>query len=81
MGDSSVTSPWGETLVSAAGAETVLLVDVDPGQVKDARAKFPVLKDRSPRTHAEGRGQALAVIPPEWGQTARAPLLPRHYQS
>jgi len=37
---------WGETLVAAAEAETVLFVDVDPAQVKDARAKFPVLKDR-----------------------------------
>jgi omega-amidase len=45
-GDSAAISPWGETLVAAAEAETVLLVDVDPAQVKDARAKFPVLKDR-----------------------------------
>ena len=41
-------SPWGETLASAAEIETVLLVDVDPRQVADARAKFPVLKDRKP---------------------------------
>jgi predicted amidohydrolase len=48
MGDSSVTSPWGETLVSAAETETVLIADVDPAVVADARAKSPVLKDRRP---------------------------------
>ncbi|HSB63161.1 MAG TPA: nitrilase-related carbon-nitrogen hydrolase [Thermoanaerobaculia bacterium] len=47
-GDSAVISPWGETLASAAEIETVLLVDVDPAAVADARAKFPVLKDRKP---------------------------------
>ena len=46
MGDSSVTSPWGETLVSAAETETVLIADVDAVQVTQARAKFPALKDR-----------------------------------
>jgi len=49
MGDSSVTSPWGETLVSAAETETVLVADVDPAVVADAREKFPVLKDRRNR--------------------------------
>ena len=48
MGDSSVTSPWGETLVSAAETETVLIADVDAVQVAEARAKFPVLDDRRP---------------------------------
>jgi predicted amidohydrolase len=48
IGDSSVTSPWGETLVSAAETETVLVADVDPAVVADARAKFPALKDRRP---------------------------------
>jgi predicted amidohydrolase len=48
MGDSSVTSPWGETLVSAAETETLLIADVDPAVVAGARAKFPVLKDRRP---------------------------------
>ncbi len=46
LGDSSVTSPWGETLASAAENETVLVVDVDPARVADARAKFPALEDR-----------------------------------
>jgi len=48
LGDSAAISPWGETLVSAAGAETILLVDVDPEQVRDARAKLPALADRRP---------------------------------
>ena len=47
-GDSAVISPWGETLASAAEIETVLLVDIDPAAVADARAKFPVLADRKP---------------------------------
>ena len=46
MGDSAAISPWGETLVSAAGVETVLLVDVDPAQVRDARTKLSALEDR-----------------------------------
>ena len=46
MGDSSVTSPWGETLVSAAETQTVLVADVDPATVADARARFPALNDR-----------------------------------
>jgi predicted amidohydrolase len=45
-GDSAVFSPWGEALVTAAGAETVLVADVDPKVVADARAAFPVLADR-----------------------------------
>ena len=48
MGDSSVTSPWGETLVSAAETETLLVADVDAAVVADACARFPVLKDRRP---------------------------------
>jgi predicted amidohydrolase len=46
MGDSSVTSPWGETLVSAAETETLLVADIDPAVVADARSRFPALKDR-----------------------------------
>ncbi len=48
LGDSAAISPWGETLVSAAGAETILFVDVDPAHVRDARAKLPALADRRP---------------------------------
>jgi predicted amidohydrolase len=45
-GDSAVFDPWGEALVQAAGAPTVLLAELDPAVVADARAKFPVLRDR-----------------------------------
>jgi predicted amidohydrolase len=45
-GDSAAISPWGETLASAAEIETVLVVDVDPKDVADARAKFTALADR-----------------------------------
>ncbi|MCK6681712.1 MAG: carbon-nitrogen family hydrolase [Thermoanaerobaculia bacterium] len=45
-GDSAAISPWGETLVSASEAETVLVVEIDPGGVASARSRFPVLSDR-----------------------------------
>lgn len=47
-GDSALLSPWGETLVSAAERECVLLSDVDPKEVASARQRFPVLADRRP---------------------------------
>ena len=46
MGDSALISPWGERLASAAEDETLLVADIDPAKVADARAKFPVLRDR-----------------------------------
>ena len=45
-GDSRIIDPWGEILASAAGGETMLLADLHPTAITDARAKFPVLKDR-----------------------------------
>lgn len=45
-GDSRIFDPWGEPVAAAAMAETMLLADVDPRIVAQARAKFPVLKDR-----------------------------------
>jgi predicted amidohydrolase len=48
LGDSALVGPWGETIVSAAGQETVLVADVDPAAVAEARRKFPVLADRRP---------------------------------
>jgi predicted amidohydrolase len=45
-GDSRIIDPWGEVLASAAGSETMLLADLRPAVVQDAREKFPVLKDR-----------------------------------
>ncbi|HYU16218.1 MAG TPA: carbon-nitrogen family hydrolase [Candidatus Acidoferrum sp.] len=45
-GDSCIVDPWGEILASAAGRETMILADVDPGTVREAREKFPVLRDR-----------------------------------
>lgn len=47
-GDSALVSPWGETLVSAAEEEALLIGEVEPARVADARAKFPVLSDRKP---------------------------------
>ena len=47
-GDSAVVSPWGETLVSAAEDEALLLADVEPKRVSEARERFPFLADRRP---------------------------------
>jgi predicted amidohydrolase len=48
LGDSALVGPWGETIVSAAEQETVLVADVSPGEVAEARRRFPVLADRRP---------------------------------
>lgn len=48
LGDSALVGPWGETIVSAAEQETVLVADVSPETVAEARRKFPVLADRRP---------------------------------
>ncbi|MEP6852518.1 MAG: nitrilase-related carbon-nitrogen hydrolase [bacterium] len=45
-GDSTVIDPFGQVLVEAAYAETVLQADVDPAVVADVRARFPFLADR-----------------------------------
>jgi len=45
-GDSSIIDPWGEIVVSASRDATMLLADIDPTRVADARQKFPVLLDR-----------------------------------
>ena len=45
-GDSRIVDPWGEIVASAAATETMILADVDPAVVADARVKFPVLRDR-----------------------------------
>ncbi|PCC72741.1 Carbon-nitrogen hydrolase [Nannocystis exedens] len=45
-GDSRIVDPWGEVLAAAAGGETMVLADVRAEVVRDARERFPVLKDR-----------------------------------
>jgi len=45
-GDSRIVDPWGEALATAAGKETLLLADVDPAVVRQARETFPVRRDR-----------------------------------
>ena len=44
-GDSAVIDPWGETLTEGGDREEVLVVDIDPAKVHDARERFPVLAD------------------------------------
>ena len=51
LGDSALVSPWGETVVSAAEQETVLVAEVSPEAVAEARRKFPVLADRRPGSY------------------------------
>jgi predicted amidohydrolase len=45
-GDSRIVDPWGELLATAAGRETLLVADVDPAVVSEARKRFPMLVDR-----------------------------------
>ena len=47
-GDSRVVDPWGEAIATASGKETLLLAEVDPAVVRQARESFPVLRDRRP---------------------------------
>ncbi len=50
-GDSALVSPWGETLLSAAGDEALLLGDVVHEAVVSARERFPALGDRRPAAY------------------------------
>jgi len=50
-GDSAVVSPWGEVLAEGSAEDGVLVADVDPAVVRDARAKFPALADRRPEAY------------------------------
>jgi predicted amidohydrolase len=45
-GDSRIVSPTGELLATAAGAETIVLADVDPAEVAATRERFRFLADR-----------------------------------
>jgi len=44
-GDSALIDPWGETIAEGDDADRVLVGDLDPMKVAEARAKFPVLED------------------------------------
>lgn len=48
MGDSRIVSPTGELLATAAGVETIVLADVDPGEVAATRDRLRFLPDRRP---------------------------------
>ena len=45
-GDSAIIDPWGEVLIEARKDPTILLADLDPARVADARDTLPVLRDR-----------------------------------
>jgi predicted amidohydrolase len=46
VGDSRIISPMGELLASAAGVETVVIADVEPGEVAATRDRLRFLPDR-----------------------------------
>jgi predicted amidohydrolase len=46
VGDSAILDPLGRTLAEASLAETVLIAEVDPDEVKAVRARYPFLADR-----------------------------------
>jgi predicted amidohydrolase len=48
-GDSMIVDPWGELVCSASRDELMLIAEIDPARVIEARTKFPVLRDRRPR--------------------------------
>jgi len=50
-GRSVAFSPWGETLAEAGEEEGIVVCDVDPQAVTDAREKFPALRDRRPEAY------------------------------
>jgi predicted amidohydrolase len=45
-GDSRIVDPWGVALASGGEGEKLLLAEVDPARVSEARERFPVLRDR-----------------------------------
>ncbi len=45
-GDSAIIDPMGQTLAEASHVESVLMVEVDPAQVRQVRERFPFLADR-----------------------------------
>jgi predicted amidohydrolase len=45
-GDTRIVSPMGELLATAAGAETIVLADVDAGEVTATRDRFRFMADR-----------------------------------
>jgi len=51
LGDSALVGPWGETILAASEQEALLVADVDPRAVAEARRKFPVLADRRPSSY------------------------------
>lgn len=57
-GDSVILDPLGRPLAEASLAETVLVADADPGEVKRIRDRFPFLVDR--RTARPAAGQPSA---------------------
>ncbi len=45
-GDSAIHDPWGEPLATASHDETLLLAELDPARVREARERFSALQDR-----------------------------------
>ena len=45
-GDSRIVDPMGEILAAGAGQETLLLAEIDPLRVREARETLPFMRDR-----------------------------------
>lgn len=54
-GDSNVFTPGGKPLLEAAGCECIMFVEIDPGQARSLRKKYPALH----RQHQEERSYAV----------------------
>ncbi len=50
-GQSVAVDPWGEALVEGSKQECVLVTEVDPAVVAEARHTFPPLRDRRPEAY------------------------------
>jgi predicted amidohydrolase len=53
-GQSVAVDPWGDALVEGAKQEAVLVADIDPAVVAEARRTFPPLRDRRPEAMVRG---------------------------
>ncbi len=52
-GHSLVVDPWGEVLVQAEEAETILTVEIDPDKVEEVRKRLPLLQSLRPEVYRD----------------------------
>ena len=59
-GHSLIVDPWGRVLAEAGTEPGVILAEIDPAKVADARQRIPALK------HARPFRVEIAAAKPEW---------------